>query len=217
MGCPGSAAYRKLGNGQIEVNGYVPIFRAEYLKEKLRRTWRKFGQEILAAGRAHSVPPAWLLGILMQESSGGEVTCSPCTSNCCSHHGGRSCCAFGIMQFTEPTAHAFGTNVESLLDNSSHALERAAALLASHLRKVSGDPVKAFTLYNAGRLRCEKPSTTFGYVTNGDYPMNVIRWSNTALSIDLGRPSSVLPILVSVGIMSSAYMAAKFWKQGKMK
>jgi soluble lytic murein transglycosylase-like protein len=209
MGCPGYASYNINGDGTVEVNGQVPAFLVGSIQaNSVKKAWKKYGGALQYAAKKYGIPKEWLLGLLMQESLGGTITCSPCTSGCCSLHLSRQCCAYGVMQFIPATAYANGTSPERLLQDPAHAIERAGHFLKKRLLEVGGDIVKAATLYNAGKLECGA-ETTFGYVSNHDYPYQLVKWSNTAKSLGLQRESLIVPTLAAAGIVTAGLI---WWK-----
>jgi soluble lytic murein transglycosylase-like protein len=209
MGCPGSASYRILGNGIVEVNGSVPTFPAAADAERrLLKAWDRYGSAIQGAALRHNLPPSWLLAILMQESNGGARDCSPCSSTCCSTHLGRTCCAFSIMQFQPASAEAQGVTIEQMMQDETLAISIGGQLLRRLLDRYEGDFVKAAVSYNAGSLRCGY-STTFGYYTEGNYALDVVKWSNTA--IRAGLPSASVNIASTLILAASALAAVAIY------
>lgn len=218
MGCTGYASYKIHGNGTVEVNGQIPSFLHQRNEvQKLQRVWERHGLAAQVAAERHKIHPAWVLGILMQESGGDVAACSPCSAcniRYCEEHLGRSCCAFGVMQFTGETARAMQSSPARMLQDPVHAVERGAALLRRNLDRTGGDLVKAAALYNSGRLQCGADNT-FGYVTNSDYPYQVIKWANTASQLNLvarsyaGALSAFVVVLVT-GLVSTGTWKPKF-------
>ncbi len=210
--CPGYASYTILGDGSVQVNGSVPIFSDETSQQRLLDAWDEFGDVITEVAWKYGIPAPWMLGILMQESGGGDpsMVCSPCTGSCCSEAGGRKCCAFGIMQFTAQTAASFGTSAAALLADDGLAIERAGAFIASIFTKRGGDFVKIAVEYNAGPgglSRCNGGDEIFGYGTNPNYAYRVVRWSNTAIALGLKTfPSRTAGFLT--GLLGAAALAA---------
>lgn len=217
MGCPGSASYQIRDDGLVEVNGSVPTFSARAEQEKLLRTWQTYGGALQEASSTTGVPTAWILGVLMQESRGGELNCSSCSAcdpRHCSSHLGQTCCAFSIMQFLPSTAEALGYPIEALMQDDGLAILAGAKLLASNLDRYQGDAIKAFVSYNAGSPRCGG-ATTFGYQTNGDYALDVVRWSNTALHmrLPLVRGGGAIPfLLAAIGVAAAGALYKGLWK-----
>lgn len=220
--CPGFASYEILGNGLVQVNGAVPIFSDSTRIEMLQNAWASYGAVIARVAWNHDVPAPWILGILMQESGGGDpaMTCSPCSASCCSEAAGRSCCAHGIMQFTGPTAAMYGTSAAALQQDPALALDKAAEFLSESFRKYDGDFVKMAAAYNGGPgvlSKCGGGDATFGYSTNSNYVSLVVKWSNTALSLGLKmfppRKASFFAGLVGAAALAGGayYAMQKGW------
>ncbi len=216
MGCPGYASYSIHGNGLVEVNGVVPAFSSESTKARVLEAWDKFGPAISSAAGRYGFPAPWLLGILMQESNGGKLDCSPCSAcpaRHCSTHLGKTCCAFTIMQFLPTTAAAQGTSIELMMQDDTLAIMTGGKLLSKLLARYNGDIVKAAASYNAGSPVCNNSSTTFGYRSNGDYPMDVVKWANTATNMKLLPNKSLLGVaFVAAGVFTAGIILADIWK-----
>lgn len=204
MGCPGSPPYSIHEDGIVTVNGAVPQVSGSQLS-KMQAAWQRWGRAILAAASREQIPPAWLLGVMMQESGGDPTACSPCGGTCCSSHLGRRCCAFGLMQLIPNTAVQQKSSAEQMLLDPIASLNAGASLLRGLLDKYGWDFVMATAAYNAGTPRCGA-SNTFGYVADGDYSYNVIRWSNAAIrSLELTAPKISAPAVVaSMGFVTAA-------------
>ena len=117
------------------------------------------------------------------------------------------------MQFIPETAAAQGANIEQMMQDDNFAITIGAKLLSKLVNKYDGDIVKAAASYNAGSPVCNGSSTTFGYRSNGDYPMDVIKWSNTAANMKL--PMKSLPlgaIMTATGVFVAGIILADIWK-----
>lgn len=115
-----------------------------------------------------------------------------------------SCCAFGLMQFIGRTARTYGTTPDEIVNNPSKAIQAAGELLADSIERFGFDLPRIAAAYNGGPgviSRCGKAGTTFGWRTNGDYPMKVVKFANTAVAAKMtSARSSALPALILVGI-----------------
>lgn len=204
--CPGFATYEVRPSGIVSVGGHVPTFGTSSEPErKLIAAWDRFGAAVSRASRRTGVPAPWLMGVMLQESGGNPRACSPCSicrAELCEQAAGLSCCAFGLMQFIGPVARQYGTSPDELVRRPELAIEVSADLLSDLISRHGFDLPKIATSYNAGSPRCSKPGTTFGWVTNGDYPMQVVRYSNTAFELGMTKAASVMPavMLAALGV-----------------
>jgi len=212
--CPGFATYQNLPNGQVQVNGTLPVFTSSVRIDPLLVAWDKYGSAIVHASREFDVPVPWLVGIMMAESKGNARACSPCSicrSELCASGAGMRCCAFGLMQFIEPTAQSYGVTPTQLVDNPALSLLVAAELVSDLSEKVGYDLVRISAAYNGGLNSCGKAGTTFGWYTNGDYPMVVAQYANTFVNLGLPVPgdrSSIAAAFfatVGVGLAAAIY------------
>jgi len=198
--CPGFASYEVRDNGIVFVGGGVPTFaEGSSARQKLVEAWERFQSPVARASRRTGIPAPWLMGIMLQESGGNTRACSPCSicrSELCESAAGMSCCAFGLMQFMGPVAGEYGTSPDEIVRRPELAIEVAAELLADKVERHGFDLPKIAAAYNAGSPRCSKPGTTFGWITNDDYPMKVVRYSNTAFELGMTKASSLLPALL---------------------
>ncbi len=201
MACPNTASYDTTAeHGRIRVNEVFPTWSGSQIREKIQAVWDTWGSEISRATRGTGLRTEWVLGVIMQESGGNTRACSPCGTSCCSMHLGKRCCAFGIMQFTEATALGYGTTPERMMWDPAHAISVGVRLLRDLYEKNGRDFIKALAIYNSGGLYCGSP-TTFGYRTNGDYILDVIKWTNAAIDMQLAQTSKpALPLLVFAGV-----------------
>lgn len=208
VSCPGFASYEVLPSGVVTVNGRVPTFpEGSAAREKLQEAWDRFQAPVARAGRLNGIPAPWLMGIMMQESGGNVRACSPCSicrTELCEAGAGMRCCAFGLMQFIGPVARDYGTTPDEIVRDPNVAIEVAGELLRDKIERHGFDLPKIAASYNAGSPRCSKPGTTFGWVTNGDYPMKVVQYSNTAFELGMTKSASMAPAVlmafVGVGI-----------------
>jgi hypothetical protein len=115
------------------------------------------------------------------------------------------------MQFTPATALRLGTTVEEMIWHPDIAVMKGAELLRKLLDSYDGDFIKALVSYNAGSLRCSE-GKTLGYHTDGDYPMDVIKWSNTAILLHLPSSSAAAALILSAGIVSAGLILGDVWK-----
>lgn len=117
------------------------------------------------------------------------------------------------MQFIEQTAARYGTTPTRLVENPAHAIETAAELIMDLGERVGFDLVRIAAAYNGGFGRCGKVGTTFGWYTNGDYPLNVVKYNNTFIEQKLAVPASG-----GAGLLAAAagLTAAWFVYQGKI-
>lgn len=190
--CPGFASYNNLPNGQVEVSGSIPKFTSAARIGPLEAAWDRFGPELDKASRRHGIPVSWLVGTMMAESKGNPQACSPCSlcsSKLCATGGGQRCCAFGLMQFIKPTAERYGLSPTQIMQSPGLAIDAAARLLRDLSEASPGfDIVRLAAAYNGGFNRCGKQGTTFGWHTNGDYPMVVVQYANTFVDLELPLP-----------------------------
>lgn len=148
----------------------------------------------------------------MQESGGNIHACSPCglcSSELCASGGGYRCCAFGLMQFIEPVAFDYGTSPDEIMRDPYRAIEAGGALLGDLIDRYGFDLPKIAAAYNSGGVRCGKAGTTFGWRTNDDYPMRVVRYANTATELGLtksaGAGAAVVLALAGAGVAWGIY------------
>lgn len=211
MDCPSS--YNIDANGIVRVNGGVPSFSSDAMLQKAKKAWQLRGSDLSVAASQHGVPLPWLFGIMMAET-GGVLDCSPCQGSCCETHG-KSCCAFGVMQFIPSTARRFGVTPEDLLLNPALSISVGAMLLHDLLSTTQGDLVKATALYNAGSLRCDS-SKILGYYTEGQYSYEVVRWSNTFIqfSAEIGAypKMGAAALILAGGLVAAGAIYGGFWK-----
>lgn len=128
---------------------------------------------------------------MMAESKGSQFACSPCSlcdPSLCASGGGKQCCAFGLMQFIAPTAATYGVTPDLVMRNPSVAIDVAGQLIEHLGERVGFDLVRIAAAYNGGLSRCGKSGTTFGWFTNGDYPMTVVQYANTFVALGLKPP-----------------------------
>jgi len=199
--CPGFASYEVRSSGIVVVNGSVPTFAdGSAARNKLIEAWERFKQPVARASKFSGIPAPWLMGVMLQESGGNTRACSPCSicsSSLCESGAGMQCCAFGLMQFIGPTARQYGTTPDEIVSNPTKAIEVASELLRDSVDRFGFDLPKISAAYNAGSPRCGgKAGTTFGWVTNNDYPMKVVQYSNTAF--ELGMTDAPSPVLGAV-------------------
>ena len=200
-------------NGIVLVNGRVPTFaEGSAARQKLVEAWDRFQHPVARASRRTGIPAPWLMGIMLQESGGNTRACSPCSicrAELCESGAGMRCCAFGLMQFIGPVAREYGTSADEIVRDPNKAIEVAADLLVDEIERHGFDLPKIAASYNAGSPRCSKAGTTFGWITNGDYPMKVVRYSNTAFELGMTKAASMMPAvllaLTGVGIGWAIY------------
>lgn len=207
--CPGFASYEVSASGTVSVNGRIPSFAtgsADFLKLKV--AWDRFQGPVARTSRLTGVPAPWLMGVMVAESGGNPRACSPCSicaSSLCEQAAGMSCCAFGLMQFIGQTARAYGTTPTEIVNNPTKAIEVAGELLGDFIDKFGFDLPRIAAAYNGGPgvlSKCGKEGSTFGWRTNGDYPMKVVRYANTAFAEGMtDARSTALPaiLLAAVG------------------
>ena len=186
--CPGFASYDNLSSGEVLVNGALPLFQEDLRVAPLLEAWQKYGAALSSASKQYDIPLPWLVGIMMAESKGNQRACSPCSicaSSLCETAGGLSCCAFGLMQMIGPTARNFGTTPAEILENPLAAIEAACELILVLEDKYGHDLPRIAAAYNGGVKGCGKAGTTFGWQTNGDYPMTVVQYANTFVALGL--------------------------------
>lgn len=192
QGCPGFATYRDLPNGQVEVNGSIPVFTDPRRVDPLLVAWDKYGSALASSASRNGLPTSWLVGIMMAESKGNSRACSPCSicrSELCASGAGMQCCAFGLMQFIEKTANVYGTTPTEMVEKPSVAIDVAGELVADLADRFGPELPKIAAAYNAGGPRCSQPGTTFGWKTNDDYPMVVTQYANTFVELGLSPPA----------------------------
>lgn len=214
MSC--SASYTIHGSGLVEVNGAYPVRAGEANRQDVLRVWDKYGSAVSGAARRFGIPKEWVFGILMQESIRGTAKCSPCAAcgpKHCETHLGMSCCAFGVMQFTAETARRMGASVDEILRDDTYAIMLGAELLKARLDMYGGDFVKAAAAYNAGGARCGSGDSVFGFATNKDYVIDVVRWSNTAIQMRLpATGSAVTFVIVAASVAAAGAIYTGLWE-----
>lgn len=199
----------------MEVAGSIPVFTSDQRVAPIVEAWANFGADLSRASRKHGVPLPWLVGIMMAESKGNPFACSPCAicrAELCASGAGMRCCAFGLMQFIEPTAVAYGVTPTELVQNPGRAIDVAGELVGDLADRVGGmDIVRIAAAYNGGFNRCGKADSTFGWHTNGDYPMTVVQYGNTFVELELPEPASggaagALLATAGIGIAIAIYL-----------
>lgn len=212
IACPGYASYELLQSGGVLVNGQLPKFTDERELESLQEAWEAHGTAIQGVAAKYDLPVPWLVGIMMAESRGNAHACSSCAacrSELCETGGGQQCCAFGLMQMIGPTARTYGVTPDAIMGNPAVALEAAAKLIVVLEDKYGADLVKIAAAYNGGIKNCNGQGTTFGYGTQGDYPMKVVTYANTFVGLGLkASPSKALGwalALAGAGIAGAIY------------
>lgn len=191
--CPGFATYENLNSGQVLVNGQLPVWVEAARIDPLVAAWEKYGAALQSASKRYDIPVAWLVGIMMAESKGNAKACSSCSickESLCETAAGLSCCAFGLMQMIGPTARAYGTTPADILTNPVKAIDAACELIVDLEEKHGRDLPRIAAAYNGGIKGCGKSGTTFGWNTNGDYPMIVVKYANTFVSLKLAPAKS---------------------------
>lgn len=221
--CPGFATYQTLSNGQVSVNGQVPFVKSDALAEMVQEAWGKHGSSIARVSAQTGIPVHWFVGIMMAESKGNQYACSPCSlcsSSLCAEGAGQRCCAFGLMQMIAPTANRYGVTPTQLMQSPTQALFAAARYIQALVDQVGTDLVRVAAAYNAGvgsLKKCGKQGSTFGWYTNGDYPMEVVQYSNTFIGLRLApvQSNSMLGALfatVGLGIAAGIYTGKLKWR-----
>jgi hypothetical protein len=226
--CVGYSSYAVLEDLTIAVSGDLPCWPAGGSQElEIKRVWENWGGAIRNAARRHDFPVSWLVGIMCVESSGNPRACSPCMSHCCGPYAeriGSSCCAYGLMQFTDQVARMYGSTGPELISDGELAIELGAHHLSDLAytgqapdgssfggRAPYGlDLVRIASSYNSGSARCTGEGT-FGLSGEHDYAMHVVRYANTALQ--LGIPGWAGPSLatmaglgLAIGGLALAYL-----------
>lgn len=123
------------------------------------------------------------------------------------------CCAFGLMQFIRTTAIQYGTNPTEIVQNPAIAIAAAGDFLSDLAERLGLDLPRIAAAYNGGLgvlSKCGKEGSTFGWQTNHDYPMHVVRYSNTAVALGLRPVASrnaglVLATLIGAGLAWGVY------------
>lgn len=222
--CPGFATYQTLSNGQVSVNGQVPFVRSDSLVEAVQKAWGMHGSSIARVSAETGVPVHWFVGIMMAESKGNQYACSPCSlcsSALCAEGAGQKCCAFGLMQMVAPTANRYGVTPTQIMESPTQALLAAARYIEALVVLVGNDLVRVAAAYNAGSAslnKCGKQDSTFGWYTNNDYPMEVIRYANTFIGLRLApvpQSNSMLGALFAIaglGIAAGIYTGKIKWR-----
>lgn len=208
--CPGFATYENLNSGEVLVNGQLPVFVEALRIDPLVAAWEKYGAMLQSASKTYDIPLPWLVGILMAESKGNPKACSPCSickESLCESAGGLSCCAFGLMQMIGPTARAYGTTPADILADPATAIFAASELIVDLEEKYGRDLPRIAAAYNGGIKGCGKAGTTFGWNTNGDYPMVVVKYANTFVSLGL-QPKKSNNVAMGLALMG---LAAAVW------
>lgn len=222
--CPGFATYQTLSNGQVSVNGQVPFVKSESLAQVIVEAWNKHGSSITQVSAQTGIPVHWFVGIMMAESKGNQYACSPCSlcnESLCAEGAGQRCCAFGLMQMIAPTANKFGATPTQLMQSPIQALLAAAGYIDAIAEQVGDDLVRVAAAYNAGvgsLKKCGKQETTFGWYTNGNYPMEVVQYANTFIGLQLApvpQSNTMLGALfatVGLGIAAGIYTGKIKWR-----
>lgn len=206
--CPGFAQYEMRRGGVVAVGGTVPkLDKSSGDLQKLKAAWKKFQTPLTRTSKRTGIPAPWLLGVMISESGGNTRACSPCSicsPSLCEQGAGMECCAFGLMQFIGQTARSYDTTPTEIVNNPSKAIEVAGELLADFVKRFGRDLPKIAAAYNGGPgvlSKCGKEGSTFGWKTNGDYPMKVLRVSNTAFALGMtSARRSFVPALLLAGI-----------------
>lgn len=206
--CPGFASYELDSSGRVYVNGVLPEASGKEL-QNLQDAWKRYGGLVVSAANDYGIPPAWVMGVLMAESAGNPRACSPCAAcnpSFCTTAAGQTCCAFGLMQFLASTAKHYGTSAAALLENPALAIDVGANLLADLIDKFGLDLPRVAASYNSGGARCGKEGTTFGLKTEGDYPMKVVKYANSATRLRAPVAGGALTgFVVAVACFGVAY------------
>lgn len=208
--CPGFATYEVRSSGIVLINGHVSTFKeGSEARRKLIAAWDRYQGPVARTSRRTGIPAPWLMGVMMQESGGNSQACSPCSicsPTLCESAAGKSCCAFGLMQFIGNAARQYGTSPDEIMRRPSVAIDVAGDLLRDLVDRFGFDLPKIAAAYNGGAgifsKGCGKEGTTFGWFTNGDYPARVVRYSNTAFELGMTKASTMLPavLLAATGI-----------------
>lgn len=114
------------------------------------------------------------------------------------------------MQFIAPTAEQYGVTPDLLMRSPGVAIDVAAELVVDLSERVGFDIVRIAAAYNGGFGKCGKSGTTFGWFTNGDYPMVVVQYANTFVDLGLRTPMETSGILgaffATVGVGAAVLM-----------
>lgn len=124
------------------------------------------------------------------------------------------------MQMIAPTANRFGVTPTEIMQNPLQALLAAAGFIEAIVEQVGVDLVRVAAAYNAGvgsLKKCGKQETTFGWYTNGNYPMEVVQYANTFIGLRLAQlppGNSMIGALfatVGLGIAAGIYTGKIKW------
>jgi hypothetical protein len=208
-----------LPSGLVEVNGQVPTSSA--MESKLKSMWGTYGKDVVVACRNNSVPVAWFMGIMLQESGGNPGACSPCNERDCPslYRTGacatQKCCAYGLMQFIDSTARMYGATGPQLMGNSKLAIEVASRLIADLGKKHNWDLVRIAASYNCGSPKCTGEGT-FGLCGQHDYMMKVATAANTFQGMNLNGDAIIATMgaAVWIGVLLGGYLA---WRKNSIE
>lgn len=230
--CPGYATWETLPNYQTQVTyggkTFIPIFTEDtgdgkVFIPRMKKAWEKYGPMIQRATEGSGFPVAWFMGILCAESLGSENACGPCNEKDCPalYPNCMPCCAYGIMQITDPTARSYGgTSGQSLMGNPELSFKVATNLLKS-LTGTYGNNLPCIAgAYNSGCFPglsgCISTRTNmFGNSENAGYTQRVVTFANTfvALGLDGGASSGTgtWDSSTMAGLAMIAGSAAALW------
>ena len=163
--------WRTLSNGQLEVNGRVPLLSGEARSIFRAQVLERWGELASRHAAAAGVAVAWVLGMIWAESGGNPNARSP--------DGG-----FGLMQLTSRAALDGHTGAEVLADPSLN-IELGSRLIA-RLMHPSDSLVEVASEYNAGATASGRPHAggePWGYRETPGHIARVVAASNTAIAL----------------------------------
>jgi hypothetical protein len=219
IACAGGFSYESLPNGQISVNGQVPLASDAGVK-KLHVEWAKYASAIVRSCNEIGFPVPYFVGILMTESGGNPNACSPCEPKYCPAVYPKclseKCCAYGLMQFIGSTARSFGHSGEELLGNAPLAIELAAKLFKQLSARYGMDLPKIAAAYNSGGVKCAQIAPkSFGFSsdqTNG-HVLSSIKFNNSFIQEGLATSDSAGAgnKNTTLAVVALASVAAIWW------
>jgi len=173
--------WRTTANGQIEVNGAVPLLAAAARQAFRLRVIDRWGETARRAATAAGIPWAWVVGIIWAESGGDPTATSPVG-------------AAGLMQLYSAEARGGRSAAELKADPDLNV--RLGARYLATIRSSGDTLVEVASKYNAGQTRDGRPHAggePWGYRENAGYISRVVAATNTALDAAPTRAPGIIP------------------------
>lgn len=181
----GGKRWRTLSDGRIEVEGEgVPSYppgSPQYAY--MTCCWQRWGGLIRGAAAKYGVPVSWIVAIMSQETGlwcpKGGLTQEAIVSG----DGG-----YGLMQIQNSTAPSCGGTPRDMLEPARN-IDCGAQVLQRQMKRYGRDLPAVAAAYNAGSVRCNVGRNVWSLHSTGDYPGNVLRYSNAAIEAGFGGTS----------------------------